>query len=107
MCWITEKIGEILQRVKITEYKGETQPLKLTIGTWKLFNVKNEPSMDYKRSTFDLIINFGSIEKRESLYPTIEEALNSTFALMQDLPDEPKDGFLTKTMTITLKRREV
>jgi hypothetical protein len=104
MCWITEKIGEILKTIKLNEYKTETQALKLPIGAWKLYNVKNEPSMDYKRSTFDLIINFGSVEKRESLYPSIERELNTTFALIQDLPDEPKDGFLTKTMTITLKR---
>ncbi len=104
MCWITEKIAEILKTVKINEYKTETEPLKLPIGAWKLYRVKNEPSMDYKRSTFDLIINFGSVEKMESLYPSIERLLNTTFALVQDLPDEPKDGFLTKTMTITLNR---
>lgn len=105
MEWIKEVIREALQSIRFSECIKATSPDKVGKEQWHLFNVETIPSMDYKQISFDLVINFGTLERYKSLYtPEFTKTLETCLAPISEQLTEPYAGLLVKKMTVTIKR---
>lgn len=101
--WVRGTVRKAMQEIHFTE------ALKLSeVGKrqYYLHNWSQKPSMDYKEVTFDLLINFGDIETYKNLYtPDFTRTLEQCLApVSEKLEEPPKDGKLTKSMTVSIHR---
>lgn len=96
-------LKEVFQKInyKMFPKDVEGEPAK---GQFKIINVISLPDMDYKKVTFDIIVNFGSYATYESLYkPDFEHELNKKLIPIKENLSKLSRGLFTKTMECTLK----
>lgn len=98
-----ETLKEIFQKINFKMFPKDVdgEPMK---GQFKIVNIISIPDMDYRKFTFDVIINFGSNATYESLNtPDFQREFNKKFVTVKDNLSKLSRGILTKTLENTLK----